>query len=488
MEEGMNRCMKKWAMVALGLSIGTLPAVTLAESLMSVYQLALENDNELSVARNQNEAAQQAGRQLTGLYYPSMNVGFDHLETNQVINRSENDVFGSGESDFPTDVLSLSLTQPIFRWDYFNQRKVAKAEISQADYELAAAEQSLMLRSAEAYLLALAARDNEFVTKAELDAVAQQLKLAEKRLEVGLADPTEVYESRARTEFNQSEVIVAENQLIDRDEALRVITGSPIANLLPLQDDFEMVSPEPADENSWISRALENNLTVKSRSAAAEVAIAEFGVQKADRYPTFDFVANFNNRDSGGSLFGGGSDVDTTDLIVRANWKVFQGGIINARIREALYRKQSAEDELALEKANVRRETRKAYRAVVSSIIKSRALKTSMESQKLAADSKIKGFETGANSNIDVLDAKRDFFFVQRDYLKSRYEYLLGLLNLKMQVGSLSPQDLQMVDGMLQAEGDSASTQLPGLPVANPIDTNKVAQSEKQESAFTPKG
>lgn len=457
----MSDISRKWMSVYIGLSaglaMGLASSVAYSENLMSIYQLALENDKELSAARNENEAAQQAGRQLTGLYYPSMDLGYDHLETNQVINQSENDVFGSGESDYPTDVITLRLEQPVFRWDYFSQRKVAKAEISQADYLLAAAEQNLMLRTAESYLLTLAAWDNEFVTKNERDAVAAQLRLAEKRLEVGLAHPTEVHESLARYQFNESEVIVAENQVIDQEESLRVIVGRSITELLPLRDSFEMAAPEPAEEASWINAAIENNLMVKSRESAAEVALAEFEVQKADRYPTVDFVARFNNRDSGGSLFGGGSDVDTTDLILRANWKVFQGGILRARIKEALYNKQRAEDDLALEQAQVRRQARKAYRAVVSAIAKSKALKTSMDAQGEAVKAKNKGFETGANSNIDVLDAKRDFFFVQRDYLKSRYEYLLGMLNLKLQVGRLSPEDLQMVNGMLQT-GASASS------------------------------
>ncbi len=468
---------RKWLVGFAGLVAAQMSPTAYSENLMSVYQLALENDKELSAARNENEAALQAGRQLTGLYYPSMDLGFDHLETNQVINRSENDVFGSGESDFPTDVLTLSLNQPVFRWDYFSQRKVAKAEISQADYVLAAQEQNLMLRTAESYLLTLAAWDNELVTKAERDAVAEQLKLAEKRLEVGLAHPTEVHESLARFQFNESEVIVAENQVIDQEEGLRVIVGRSVTNLQPLKDTFEMVKPDPAEEATWISAAIDNNLTVKARQAAADVAIAEYEVQKADRYPTVDFVARFNNRDSGGSLFGGGSDVDTTDLILRANWKVFQGGILRARIKEALYFKQRAEDNLALEQAKVRREARKAYRAVVSAIAKSKALKTSMEAQQQAVQAKIKGFETGANSNIDVLDAKRDFFFVQRDYLKSRYEYLLGMLNLKMQVGSLSPEDLQMVNGMLRAEGSAKVTPQADFPAVMISSITETAES-----------
>ncbi len=444
------KSLRSSAVFFLLLSLLSTPAFT--ADLLTVYELALENDNVLKAAHNENLAVYQVQRQKKGLYYPSLDLGYDHIQTNQVINRSENEVFGSGESDFDTDVLSLSLTQPIFRLGFFRQRKVAKAEVSQADYQLADAEQELILRSAEAYLLSLAAEDNVRVTRTEGEVFEQQLKLTSKRLDVGLAHPAEVYESRARVDFNLSELIAAENEVVNQAEGLRVITGVAVDNLSSLKEDILMVPPDPADQDKWIEMALENNLSMKALESALEVAAAEHKSIKSGFYPSIDFVANFNNRDSGGSLFGGGSDVDTTDLMLRGKWNLLQGGITHARVKEAFYLKQRAEDELELKRATVRRETRNAYLGVVSSIAKAKALKSSMESQAYTAKAKRKGFETGTIPNIQVLDAERDFFFVQRDYLKARYQYFLNLLQLKLQVGSLSPADLKMINSMLKAD------------------------------------
>ncbi len=438
--------------------LNTSPALSL--DLINSYQLALENDREFSAARNTFEAVKQSQRQAKGQYYPTLNVSLEHIETEQQINRSDNEVFGQGLSDFPTDDLTVSLTQPIFRWDFISDRRVAKAEVLEAEYQFVAAEQELVLRTAEAYLLALAANDNEFVTRSELEAVEQQLKLAEKRLDVGLASPAEVHESQARFQLNQAEVIVAENDIVSRNESLRTITGSEPGDLMPLLTDFEMAAPDPADPEMWVERAMESNLAVKAREAALQVAAAEHKRQQADRYPTLGLTARFNNRDTGGSLFGGGSDVDTEDIVLRADWTVFQGGVLRARIKEALYNKQRAEDDLELERNNVRRDTRNAYLGVVSSIARANALKASLDAQELTVQAKQKGFETGSASNIEVLDAKRDFFFVQRDYLKARYDYLLSLLNLKRQVGSLSPEDLEKINGLLSTASVQSVSEL----------------------------
>jgi len=417
--------------------------------LLDMYRLALANDRRFSAAGNEFEAVKQTVRQAKGLYYPTLGVAAERIETSQEIIRSDNDVFGSGESDFPTNVLSLSLSQPLFRWDYVSQRRRAGAEVQQAEYQFIAAEQELMLRTAEAYLLTLAALDSEFVTRQELDAVGRQLELARKRLEVGMANGTEVHESQARYDLTQSEVIQAQNALADRQEGLRVITGAIPGSLAPLRDDFDMVPPDPAEPEQWIDQALQNNLAVKARQAAVDVAMAEYRIDKADRYPTLDMVATFENRDTEGSLFGGGSEVESADISVRAGWTIFQGGTLRARIRESMYKLQQAEDELELERHNVRRATRNAYLGVVSSISRANALKSSRDAQAMTVQAKQRGFETGTNSNLEVLDAERDLYFVQRDYLEARYDYLLNLLNLKRQVGSLGAQDLAMINDLL---------------------------------------
>lgn len=420
---------------------------------MNIYELARDYDKSFSAAANSYKAVQQTQQQANGLYYPNLSVSYEHSETEQEIVRSDNEVFGSGKSDFPTDVASISLNQPVFRMDFFRERKTAKAEVRQAEYQFVAAEQELMLRTAEAYLLTLAAQDNESVTRAELEAVGQQLKLAEKRLEVGLADATEVHESRARYELNQSEVFQAENEVIDRLEALRTISGQLPGRLDPVVEDLTMTPPDPAEPDVWIDQAIENNLSISAREAAVEAAQAEYSRQRADRYPTVDLVASYNNRDTGGSLFGGGSEVDTTEVLVRAQWNIFEGRVRGGRIKEAFYNLQRAQDELMLEHDRVRRQTRNAYLGIVSSIARARALKSSLEAQQTTVRAKEKGFETGSNSNLEVLDAKRDLFFVQRDYLEARYDYLLSLLNLKLQVGRLSPEDLEGINDMLDSSG-----------------------------------
>ena len=60
------------------------------------------------------------------------------------------------------------------------------------------------------------------------------------------------------------------------------------------------------------------------------------------------------------------------------------------------------------------------------------------------------GFEVGTRTSVDVLLALRSVFEAQRDYARSRYDYLLDTLRLKRSAGMLSGDDLLQIDDWLE--------------------------------------
>ena len=55
----------------------------------------------------------------------------------------------------------------------------------------------------------------------------------------------------------------------------------------------------------------------------------------------------------------------------------------------------------------------------------------------------------GTRTTVDVLDARRNLFEAQRDYARSRYDYVVNALLLKQAAGNLGAGDLEEVDGWL---------------------------------------
>jgi outer membrane protein len=77
------------------------------------------------------------------------------------------------------------------------------------------------------------------------------------------------------------------------------------------------------------------------------------------------------------------------------------------------------------------------------------ALQQAVKSNQTALEATEAGFEVGTRTTVDVLDARRRLFEAQRDYARSRYDYLINVVRLKSSAGTLLPQDLATINDSL---------------------------------------
>lgn len=442
----MRRCLG--SLVCLLAAFG--PTAT-ASDLMDAYSLARQYDPRLGAARYQYEAAKEAIPLAKANLLPNADFHIEHLETNQDIKSSDNAVFAQGDTDFPTDNYTLTLNQPLFRFGDWAKLKQSKAEVQKAFLEFTAAEQSLMLRIAELYLGVLAAKDNLRFAESEKAAVKRQLERTSARKRAGLATRTDLYDAEARFSRVEADEIEARNLLDDSYEAMRESIGIWLVGLASLKEEIPLARPDPSDIDGWVESALSGNLALKARQQAYDIAHEEVRLQKAGRYPSFDFVARLNNRDTDGTLFGGGSEVETADYSLQFRVPLYSGGAVSARIRQAVHQLGQTREELKLQNLIVSRETRSAYLGVISGINRVQALQKSIIAQDSALEVKQKGYPA-KNTMLDVLDAERDLYLIKRDYAQARYDYVLNTLRLKQATGMLSEQDLEALDELLGEE------------------------------------
>ena len=100
------------------------------------------------------------------------------------------------------------------------------------------------------------------------------------------------------------------------------------------------------------------------------------------------------------------------------------------------------------------RETRDAYLGVISEISRVQALRQAVQSSQTALRATEAGFEVGTRTTVDVLDSRRNLLAAQTNYARSRYDYVLNLLQLKRAAGTLSAEDIVEVNGWLE-EGET---------------------------------
>ena len=435
---------------AMAACIGLLPAPAFGETLMEAYQLALKNDPKYRAAQAEFRANGTAIDQARAGFLPQIRLDLESWESRQRVISSKNPIFGPGVTTFPTSNNTLSLTQPIFRKDVIERFAQAQSVVKVAEYTLLAAEQDLQLRTAAAYLVVLAAADNLAYAKAERESIGKLLDLARERLKGGLGTITAQHDALARFSVASAREIEAQYRLRDARQGLTEITGRDAQGMQTLREEFPLETPNPAVVERWIESAFENNLGLRARRESVQVAKQEVERQRAGHYPQLNLLVNHNRRDAGSTLFGGGSDVETTDVILRLSVPIFEGGLTTAVTKEAAYRYQKALEDAEQERRAVERATRAAYDGSVSGVGLAQALKQSVISQESAVEAKDTGYRSGLFTILPVLDAQRDLYLARRDYAQSRYDYLYNRLKLKQAAGTLSEADLVAVGAALQ--------------------------------------
>ncbi len=423
-----------------------------AEDLLGAYGLALKNDPRFIGARYERDASVEKLSQARAGLLPKLTAEGVYTQTRQNIISSDNTVYGQGTSTFPTTEYSLSLVQPLFNMASWASLKRARATVKGADLKLETARQDLMVRLARSYLGALATRDNLEFISAEESAVSRYHELVTGRFSSGLTSRTDFLDAKARLSDVRARKIAARSNQDDAFQALREIVGQDIEKIVPVREDLPLVGPDPNNIDTWIDATVKQNPSLEMQRQAVEEANQEINRQRAGHYPFLNLEAEYDRTKTEGTLFGGGSEVETAYVLARLTIPIFEGGVVASRTREAKSLHQAAAQEEERQTRAARKETRAAYLGVMSSIDRVKALREALDAQKMVLEAKREGYRSGLYTVLAVLDAERDLYRARRDYAVARYDYIMNSLRLKKAVGTLSDGDIASINEWFEKE------------------------------------
>jgi outer membrane protein len=457
--------------LAFALVLAGLSAQASATDLVQAYDLARQSDPQFSAAEAQKNATAEGTVQSRAALLPqvSADVTYGRSQTsssgNQVFNGEALGV-SSSYSESSRRGSGVDVRQSVFDFSNYTRLGAAKARTRQAEADFDAAADSLIVRVADAYFNVLTAIETLASSRAEERSVKRQLDQAEKRLEVGLAPITDVHEARARYDIARANAILQATALDDAYEALAEITGERVSNLKGLSADFR---PENADTRSaedWVALALSNNPTLRARAEALAAAEKDVGTARAGHFPTLSASASYGDNASWGdstrrsplpitdSSFGNASTGPSYGLTLSV--PIFSGFATQSRVRQALYQRDAAADQLEQQKRLITRNTRGAYRNLIAGSAEIEARRLAVVSAQSAYEAGEAGLEVGTRTIVDVLIAQQQLFNAQREYARARHAYLVNLLRLKQAAGTVEASDLADVNRWLVADAEAS--------------------------------
>lgn len=419
-----------------------------ANELMRVYDLAVQNDPALAAAAHGRDAGLEARPGARAALLPQLAASYGY--TSQTEEGSESFAGSPAqpfERDGSSDAITVTLSQTIFNWEAIQTWRQSGDQVALAEAGYRAAEQGLALRLAETYFGVLAAADNLRSAEAENKAIERQLEQAKKRFEVGLSAITDVQEAQARYDLTVATQILAQQALASAKEGLATITGQASDSFVALQEDIPLPAPDPADVDLWVKGARENNLELLSAKLNADIAGKGVSIAAARHYPTVSAQAQYQDASSDGSRFSG--DFETESYGFQVDVPIFSGGATQAAVRAADATHEQRKSEYEGKKRQIDRQTRDAYQGVLAGAATVKALKQAVLSNTTALEASETGLQVGARTAVDVLNAQQQLYSAQRNYSKSRYDYLLNVLRLKSSAGRLGANDLAEIDRLL---------------------------------------
>ncbi|MFW1676919.1 TolC family outer membrane protein [Pontibacter sp. JAM-7] len=410
---------------------------SLAGDLADIYQQALSTDPQLKSAEANYRANSEVAPQARAALLPQASLSADTRKID------------TDTREYNNHGYTLSLSQPVFdaaSWFSFKQGEIL-SEQALTQFELS--QQSLIQRTVEAYLGVLNADSQLETALAQERAIKRRLDQVNAQYEVGLIANTDVQEAQASYDNALVTRISAQGDLDNSYEALERLTGESYQQVAALSPDYPIEAPVPAAPADWLEKAWQDNLSLKIARYGSEAARRGAQAARSDHLPVLSLTAS-HDYDSGGSLtFDDNSKTDSIGLSLSV--PIFSGGATSSRSRQLEYTLQQAKFDEEDTLRNVTQSTRSLLRNLNTNALRVEALKQSIRSSELALKATEEGYRVGTRNVVDVLQAEQQLYSAKRDYASARFEFISNLVSFKLQLGTLSPEDINQLDSWLES-------------------------------------
>ncbi len=320
-----------------------------------------------------------------------------------------------------------------------------------AALDVNAAYQELMVRTAERYFGLLLVHSGLEFAQAETAALSKQREQANARIESGLATLTDREEAQAGYDLAVAEEVQAQRELSSADHALWELTRQT-PSLAVLRGDMPLLGPDPARIEDWSENARTQNLSVLAAGASVDIAKEALWQAKTGHLPTLDMQGSYGTTSNGGQL--GSTLIDYQTVGVVLNVPLFEGGAVQAKVRENLHRRDEATALLEQRLREAERLAQDAYIGVNADLSRIKAMKQAIRSHESLLWSTRLGVEAGSRNTVDVVNAERMLYKAKRDHVRALHDYILDSLRLKQAAGTLAAEDLAYFSKYL--EGSAA--------------------------------
>ena len=438
-----------------------------ATDLLQAWQAAQGHDRAYAVARAAHAAAQPRRDQAAALWRPNVALAAAAgVGTND--NKMRGAQFstpGLGTSngvDFSTSVhggtatrWALQASQPLYNPQRRAQQQQLGLQAEQADVQWQAAQQALVLRTAQRYFDVAVAQEALAVLALQLDAVQRVAAEAQERYDLGSAPITDVHEARARLAALRAQQLAAQSDLDVKRRLLSDSTGLAGAALAVQLPVARVTSTAPVPTlralDAWQQDALATNPDIRLQTLALDSARLEAQKHSRRAAASVDLVAQAGqDRLHGSGDFGSARNKSVNAMVgVQINVPLYTGGWRSAKQDEALALQAKAEAQVQSTREQVAQQVHSAWLGLSVGAGRVQALGEALAASEARLDATRLGHEVGHRTLLDVLNAENDAAAARLALAQARTGLLLDRLRLAALAGQLDEDTLHSANQVL---------------------------------------
>jgi adhesin transport system outer membrane protein len=398
-------------------------------TLDEVVLATLKSHPNMQAARNEYLSREQEIRQAKAGYYPTLDaaigIGYEEVDRPVDIN-----------TDLTRHEASLSARQSLF--EGFGTRSEVRRQQARTDsagHNKVATAEDLSLRTSEVYLNLL--RQAELLDLArnslyEHQNIHDQMVLRQRS---GVGSQADLDQISARLALAQSNVVVAQNNLIDAKTNFNRVTGF-------FRSEENLIKPQVKGQlPATIDAAIEfaNNLhpTLLSAGSDVQAANAQYEAAESPFWPRLSVEVDKRwDEDINGVK---GEDEELIAAL-RLRYNLFNGGADKARRKQSAYLLEESKDVRNDTKRQVEESLRLSWSSFEGLREQMKYLKVHVRAAEDTRASYLKQFNIGKRTLLDLLNTENEVVGAKRSLVTAQYDLLFSQYRILNGMGTLLTQ------------------------------------------------
>ncbi len=399
-------------------------------------RLALANSITLRQADAQREAAEARVTQSRSDYYPRVNVSADYTRLGPVAAFSF-PLFGTIPLNPAAAIFAkVSASETLLDLGVRGAKvDASRTQVTTAEDAARSIRSALTLQVKQAFYTTMLLERSVRVQNQQIDALNEHLHITQQRVESGSATDFDALSTSVRVSQAENVRIDLEQSLHDQQLALRRILGLPWDASAAVRGTFYQPTDE-IDLATLLREARERRPDLITATDGVVSAQAQVAVAKGNDDPVLRLHAAY------GVTNGYEPNLD----VLRGNWAagvslevpIYNGTMTRGKVDEAEANVRAAQERLNDMARSAESEVRQAFEAVQSS--KAKIASTDLqvrEAESAVANARVR-YESGAGTNLDLLDAETNVAKAHLEQLQARYQYMMAHVALDAATGAFA--------------------------------------------------